>query len=70
MRRIIRKFAQNTQTNKQTNKHTNTQRFQIQRPLLSPVDCRGERANIILQYIGLALRGPNGSQALCNVVYV
>merc|ERR1711867_190432 len=29
------------QTNRQTNKQTN--RIQIQRPLLSPVDCRGER---------------------------
>jgi len=41
----IRKFAQNRQTDKQTNK----QRFQLQRPLLSPVDRRGERANIQLK---------------------
>ena len=34
----IRKFAQNRQTDKQTNK----QRFQIQRPLLSPVDRWGK----------------------------
>ena len=33
----IRKFAQNRQTDKQ--------RIQLQRPLLSPVDRRGERAN-------------------------
>ena len=39
----IRKFAQNRQTDKQTNK----QRFQLQRPLLSPVDRRGERANSV-----------------------
>ena len=33
------------QTDKQTNKQTNRQRIQLQRPLLSPVDRRGERAN-------------------------
>ena len=38
-----RKFAQNRQTN--------TQRIQLQRPLLSPVDRWGERANITLLYI-------------------
>ena len=43
----IRKFAQNKQTNKQTDKQTDRQRIQIQRPLLSPVDRRGERANNI-----------------------
>ena len=31
------------QTDKQTNRQTDRQRIQIQRPLLSPVDCRGER---------------------------
>ena len=41
----IRKFAQNKQTNKQTDRQTNRQRIQLQRPLLSPVDRRGERAN-------------------------
>ena len=41
----IRKFAQNKQTNKQTDRQTNGQRIQLQRPLLSPVDRRGERAN-------------------------
>ena len=34
------------QINRQTNKQTNKQRIQLQRPLLSPVDHRGERANI------------------------
>jgi len=34
------------QTDKQTNKQTNRQRIQLQRPLLSPVDRRGERANM------------------------
>merc|ERR1711867_105789 len=41
LQKKIRKFAENKQTNRQTNR----QRIQIQRPLLSPVDCRGERAN-------------------------
>ena len=59
MRRIIRKFAQNNQANKHTNRdfkyrgHSNplwivggSGPIQLQRPLLSPVDRRGERANI------------------------
>jgi len=33
-------------TSRQTHKQTNRQRIQLQRPLLSPVDRRGERANI------------------------
>ena len=33
------------QTNRQTDKQTDRQRIQIQRPLLSPVDRWGERAN-------------------------
>ena len=33
-------------TDKQTDKQTDRQRIQLQRPLLSPVDRRGERANI------------------------
>ena len=41
----IRKFAENKQTNRKTDRQTNKQRIQIQRPLLSPVDRRGERAN-------------------------
>ena len=46
---VLKKFENlqrtSRQTNKQTNKQTNRQRIQIQRPLLSPVDRRGERAN-------------------------
>ena len=38
-----RKFAQNTQTDRQ--------RIQLQRPLLSPVDRRGEGANIETEII-------------------
>ena len=41
LQKKIRKFAKN----KQTDKQTNTQRIQLQRPLLSPVDRGGERAN-------------------------
>ena len=41
LQKKIRKFAQNTYTNRQTDR----QRIQLQRPLLSPVDRRGERAN-------------------------
>ena len=43
MQKKIRKFAQN----RHTHKHTNRQRIQLQRPLLSPVDRRGERANTL-----------------------
>merc|ERR1712089_49512 len=32
-------------TNRQTDRQTHRQRIQLQRPLLSPVDCRGEWAN-------------------------
>ena len=41
LQKKIRKFAQNKQTSRQTDR----QRIQLQRPLLSPVDRRGERAN-------------------------
>ena len=34
-------------TSRQTHKQTNRQRIQLQRPLLSPVDRRGERANCV-----------------------
>ena len=36
------------QADRQTDKQTHRQRIQLQRPLLSPVDRRGERANIYL----------------------
>ena len=35
-------------TSRQTHKQTNRQRIQLQRPLLSPVDRRGERANNLI----------------------
>ena len=37
-------------TNRQMHKQTNRQRIQLQRPFLSPVDRRGERANSTIQY--------------------
>jgi len=45
LKKKIRKFAQNRQTDRQTDKQTDRQRIQLQRPLLSPVDRGGERAN-------------------------
>ena len=37
----IRKFEETDR------EETDRQRIQLQRPLLSPVDCRGEQANIL-----------------------
>ena len=52
LQKKIRKFVENKQTNRQTSRQTDRQRIQLQRPLISPVDRRGERANIFLgQYI-------------------
>ena len=41
----INKLENLPRTDKQTDTQTDRQRIQLQRPLLSPVDRRGERAN-------------------------
>ena len=43
-------------TSRQTHKQTNRQIIQLQRPLLSPVDRRGERANYRADRSGLILQ--------------
>ena len=43
----VKPAIRHEQTDRQTDKQTDRQRIQIQRPLLSPVDRRGERANIL-----------------------